>query len=95
MITKKDNKSMLEKEYDSAVMQLKTFLPGSEEYLDQLEVIERLHKLIVEKNSTKKQVSPDTVLNGVVGLLQVGAILGHERLHNITTKAIGFVRKVR
>ena len=92
---KKDKRSELRKEYDEAVSLLKTYLPGSDEYLSQLDVIERLHTMVMEEEDRKHNVSPDALVNGGVGLLQVGAILWREQLHNVTSKALGFVFKGR
>lgn len=38
-------------------------------------------------------VSPDVLVQVVGSLLGIAAIIGHERLHVITTRAIGFVKK--
>lgn len=95
MFTKKDKRTELEKEYDEAVKLLKTNLPGSDNYMAQLEVVERLNKMIMDQEDRKKKVSPDTIVNGSIGLLQIGAILCQETFHNITTKALNFVKKAR
>lgn len=92
---KKDKRTELQKEYDNAVLLLKTYAPGSDEYNDWLEVIERMHALLMAEAATKKTVSPDALVNGGVGLLQVGAILWREQFHNVTSKALGFVTKGR
>lgn len=90
---KKDKRTELEKEYDEAVKLLKAEMPGSKEYLDQLGVVERIHAILMNEEDRKKKVSPDAIVNGGVGLLQVGAILWREQLHNVTSKALNFVRK--
>lgn len=95
VFVKKDEKSELRKKYDEAVELLGTFVSGSKEYLDQLDVVERIHKMLMEEECHKKTVSPDSIVAGAIGLLQVGAIIGHERFHNITTKAMNFVFKGR
>lgn len=95
VFVKKDKRTELEKEYDNAVKLLKAYIPSSDVYNDQLEIVERLHKMLMEEDDHKKKVSPDAILNGCVGLLQVGAILWREQLHNVTSKAIGFVFKGR
>lgn len=92
---KKDKRTEIEKEYDESVKLLKTYVPGSKDYLDQLEVVERIHTILMDEEDRKKKVSPDAVVNGTVGLLQIGAILWHEQFHNITTKALNFVTKGR
>lgn len=94
-LTKKDKRTELEKEYDNAVSMLKTYLPGSDEYLSQLDVVERLHEMLMTEKENERKVSPDSIINGTVGLLQVGAILWREQLHNVTSKALNFVFKGR
>ena len=95
VFVKKDKRTELEKEYDNAVKLLKTCLPNSDDYNAQLEVVERLHKMLMEEDDHKKKVSPDALVNGGVGLLQVGAILWREQFHNVTSRALNFVMKGR
>lgn len=95
VFVKKDKRSELEKEYENAVKLLKTESPGSDGYRAQLDVVERLHTMLMDEKDRKRTVSPDAIVTGCVGLLQVGGILCHERLHNITTKAMNFVFKGR
>lgn len=95
VFAKKDKRSDIEKEYDEAVLLLKTYLPGSKDYLEQLSVIERIHTILMDEEDRKKKVNPDAVIGGAVGLLQVGAILWREQLHNVTSRAINFCFKGR
>ena len=95
MFTKKDKRTEIEKEYDEAVKLLKTYVPGSTDYIGQLEIVERLNKMIMDREDRKKKVSPDAIVNGSIGLLQITAILCQETFHNITTKAVQFVKKAR
>lgn len=92
---KKDKRSELQKEYDEAVKLLKAELPGTDAYLAQLDIVERLNKMLMDQEDRKKKINPDTIVNGGVGLLQIGAILFHEQFHNITTKAFGLVKRMR
>ena len=93
--SKKDKRSELEKEYDEAVKLLKTNVCGTDAYMAQLEVVERLNKMLMDQEDRKKKVSPDAIVNGSIGLLQITAILCQETFHNITTKAVGFCKKMR
>lgn len=95
VFTKKDKRTELEKEYDNAVLLLRGLNPGSDLYDEQLKAVERLHSLLMAEAEHKKTVSPDAIVNGTVGLLQVGAILWREQFHNVTSKALNFVRKGR
>lgn len=91
VFAKKDERSELRKEYDNAVLLLKTV--RGDDYDEQLKIVERLHALLMAEEEHKKRVNPDAILNGGVGLLQVGAILWREQFHNVTSKALGFVKR--
>lgn len=95
IFAKKDKRTELEKERDDAIKLLKGEMPGSDAYAAQLEIVERLDKLVAEEKKRKLHVSPDTAATVVAGCLQVGAILFREEFHNVTSKALGFVIKGR
>lgn len=92
---KEDKRTELEKEYDRAVERLKTYEIGTKEYDELLAFVERLRQLVDSEKKTKPAVSPDTIVGGVLALAQIGVIVGYERFHNITSKAMGFVTKGR
>jgi hypothetical protein len=91
MLFTKKEKTDLEKEIDEVQKTLKCINPYSEEYGTVVANLEKLYKL---KNGEKKFVSPDTIATIVSNLLGIGLILGFERLNVITSKALGFVRRV-
>lgn len=95
VFVKKDKRSEIEKERDDAIKLLKAKIPGSDGYLDQLKIIERLDKLVSDEKSRKQHPSPDTIVTGLVGCAQVGAILFREEFHSVTSKALSFVIKGR
>ena len=78
---------------DEALAQLKGVNVDSNEYNDKMGRITELYKL-KEKNSPKR-VSPDTVAIVVGNLAGIVLILGYERAHVVTSKALGFVIKAR
>lgn len=92
---KKDKRSDLQKEYDNAVLLLKTLDPYSEEYCTQLKNVERLHELLMDEEEHKNRLSLDTLVTAGVSILQVGVIVGWEHMHTITSKALNFVLKGR
>lgn len=94
-LKKDDKKSELEKEYENAVKLLRTCTPNTSDYDAQLKVVERFHEMLMAEESYKRKVSPDAIIAGAVGVFQVGAILWHERAHNVLTKALQFVIKGR
>lgn len=95
MKSKKDKRSDLRKEYDNAVVLLKTIIPGSDEYQTQLKTVERLHKLLMDEEEHKNKISLDGVLACMTNLLGIGIIVGYEQFHHIGSKAINFVLKGR
>ena len=93
LIKKKDKRTNLEREIDHLVASLEYIDVFSEEYLKQVELIERLNKLKVDK---KPKISPETV--AIVGgaILQTVMILYREELgHVITSKAMQLVLRGR
>lgn len=96
MKTKKDKRSDLRKEYDAAVLCLRTINPIHEkEYAEQLKNVERLHKLLMDEESVRVRVSPDGLLACATNLLGIGIIVSYEQLHHIGSKAINFIMKGR
>lgn len=65
----------------------------SEEYKNRMAQIERLFKL--KEHSAPKPVSRDTMVIAATNLIGIGMILGWERAHVVTSKALGFVMKSR
>lgn len=57
-----------------------------------LELAEKRQKL---KDASRFKVSPDTIVVGLINLVGIGLILGHEKLNVITSKALGFVIRGR
>lgn len=68
--------------------------PSTDEYAKIADQIVKLTKLQSEVTS-KSRVSADTMALIAANLAGIVLIIGHERLHVITTKAIGFVSKLK
>ena len=93
ILKRKDKRTALEKEIESLLKCMKNVEPDTEEYGRMSDNLETLYSA---KGKDKPwRISPDTIFVGVVGLLQVGMILGHERLHVVTSKAMNYVFKGR
>lgn len=93
MFTKKTDidKTALETEIDSVLAQMAPLEADAEEYAKMLAHLEKLYAL---KSLTKdNSVSSDTVLAIIGNLAGIGMILGYERAHIVTSKALGFVLK--
>ena len=67
--------------------------PGSKEYKKLLAQLETLQNL--NEKPKKFEVSGDTLVLAGINLLGIVMILKHENLHVISTKALGFVSKLR
>lgn len=91
----RDKRTPLEKEYENAVLMLRACAPMSEDYDSQLRTVEKLHELLLAEKEQKKKLEPGEMLEAGLRALSILAILEHEQLHNITTKAMQFVSKGR
>lgn len=78
---------------DEVFERLSDFAPETKEYAAISDQLVKLMKL-QEELSSKKRLSPDTLAVVAGNLVGIVAILGHERAHVITTKALGFVMKL-
>lgn len=78
---------------DLATTKLLDYEPGTPEYDKILEQLEKLNKIA---NSQKSEpLSKDGLFGMIANLAGIGMIIHHERLHVITSKAVGFVRTLR
>jgi hypothetical protein len=66
--------------------------PESREYAA---VVDQLQKLYSLKDNSKSYVSPDTLAMVAGNLAGILLIVGHERAHVVTSKAINFLLKLR
>jgi hypothetical protein len=84
---------MIEGELDRALIRLKTDLFDSEDYKKTLALIERLHDML--ETEKPAYVSKDTIVNAATNLLGILLIIKHEHVNVITSKALGFVTRLR
>lgn len=87
------NEALLEENIEAVLKELKNNdTPGSESYA---ETVDQLTKLYAIKHENRaRRVSPDTMATIAAHLIGIGFIVGYERTHIITSKALGFVKKV-
>lgn len=78
---------------DKLHTQLLSMDPKSEEYSKVLDTLLKLHKTQAENRP--RSVSPDVLVSAAASLLGIILILHYERTEIVTTKAIGFVPKMR
>jgi hypothetical protein len=83
----------LQKEIDALLLVMDDTDKTSDEYAKLLSHLTKLYNL--KEDNSKRSVSADTkavVLGNLVGILM---IVGHERAHVVTSKALNFVMKAR
>lgn len=94
MFTKQtETESMLDAEIRAALVRLGDLPKTDKEYGDLLERIAKLHKIKAEEQPEK--ISPNNALLVAANILGILAILGHEHVAPITSKAVGFLIKPR
>ncbi|QFG09326.1 hypothetical protein SEA_SLOOPYJOE_31 [Arthrobacter phage Sloopyjoe] len=92
---KPENRPGLEKAIDDALLELSKTQSGTPEYKAILEEIEKLYALRLPEPEAAKPVSKDALVAGAVNLAGIILIINHEKLHVISTKALGFVGKFK
>lgn len=90
MKEKKDKRTNLQKEQDAILEYMSTLDPRSNDYA---RCVTQLGKLFAMEPNKSEGIKPDTWLNAGVSILQIGMILGHEKMHVITSKAMNFVKR--
>ena len=81
--------------FDDFVTQLESTAPGTDEAAELIKQMEALSK-IVSASRAHDDAKINTLLGGMMSLLGIAGILTYEYTgHVITTKAIGFVSKIR
>jgi len=91
--TENETLSLLDAEIVTALAALKNLEKTSDEYGNVIDRISKLHKLKAEESP--KRVSPDNALVVAANLVGILAIIHHERVGLITSKAVGFILKPR
>ena len=89
----KKEKTMLEKEIEAILLDMKDMDLNSDEYEVALNHLSQLYEIKMKEK--KWNVSPDTMAVVVANLLGIILILKHEEMNIITSKALSFVMKGR
>lgn len=90
---KPNNKAGLEKAIDRVLTEMDNETTDSEQYAAMVNQLQKLHEM--KTTESKPRVSPETALTVGANLLGILMIVGHERTHIVTSKALGFVLKLR
>ena len=85
--------SALDLEIKSVLNKMQDITPDTDEYGLLLDRLEKLYKMKVSDKDDRKRVSADTIVMVGANLAGIVMILGFERAHVITSKALSFVLK--
>lgn len=83
----------LEEAIADLLSELKGHDTTSDEYAQTVKQLQKLHAL--KENERPSRVDPNTLLTVGANLAGILMIVGHERAHIVTSKAIQFVLKAR
>lgn len=86
------NDQLLNETIERVMQDMKSEEPNTEKFAQMREQLTELYKIRNETRS--RRVSPDTLATIGANLLGIGIIVGHERTHIVTSKALGFIRKL-
>lgn len=91
-LTKKDKRTKEEVKLDERIELLADQAQSPEEVGKVQQLIKNREEI---KNCKKSKVDPNVVISGIVGLVQIGAIIKAEDIRVLTSKAMNFVHKGR
>jgi len=92
-INKPQSKTPLDEVIEDALEQLKGLDVSDEKYTNQVDNVEKLMKL--RHIERPERLSKDTLAMVAGNLFGILVIVGHERAHIVTSKALNFVLKSR
>lgn len=85
-------KTNLDKAIDDLYLQMDDLTGDTQEYAKMADQLVKLHAL--KMNESSRRVSPDVKATILANLLGILIIVTHERVHVVTTKALGFIKKL-
>lgn len=91
MFQKPPTDHQLQAAIDRIYSELNNFDPDSDEYAKHVSQLSKLYAL--KENPSDKRVSPDTWVTAGAYLLGIIVIVGYERTHVVTSKAMAFIKK--
>lgn len=90
---KSKSKSKLDEAIEQALTELNGYEASDEGYKHIMDVLEKLYKFKAQESP--ERFSKDTLAVVAGNLLGIIVIVGHERAHVVTSKALNFVMKSR
>lgn len=92
MFTLKKDKSRLDEEIDKLTKSLVNLEVTSKEYTSTVEQISKLHK--IRQDSKPDRPSWNTGLTVAANILGIILITRYEKEHVVTSKALGFIKRI-
>lgn len=94
---KEKEKTPLEEERDRILKEMSNCDPATEVYQTLARRLTELSEIDVKyKQSTKKEkISPNAIASGVIGLIELVAIMTYEKSHVLATKAFSRIMRGR
>jgi hypothetical protein len=89
----KDKPSAIDEAIDRVLETMKETEPDSDEYGFLIARLDKLHSIKIAEKVNQNRVSADAVVTIAANLFGIILILGFERAHVVTSKALGFVMK--
>lgn len=83
----------LQKAIDELLIEMELHSATSDEYANMADQLSKLYSL--KEIDSKKRVSPDTLAMIAANIAGIVLIVGHERAHVVTSKAVSFIWKLR
>lgn len=93
MFRKPKSNTSLENAIDTALIEITGRDPSTTEFITSVDQIAKLHKMKVSEKPSA--LSRDTILLCVTNVAAIILIIRHEEFNNITSKALGFVPKLK
>lgn len=90
---KQQEPTKLDQAIDAVFADMSGFTSDADEYNAMTDQLEKLYKL--KEIDAPKRISPDTLAIVSANLIGIIIIVGHERAHIVTSKALTFVLKMR
>lgn len=87
------SKSKLDEVIDNVFSEMAGESSDSEEYAKMVDQLTKLYALRDTQNP--KRISPDTLAIVLGNLLGIVIIVGHERAHVVTSRALSFIMKLK
>lgn len=82
----------IEKAIDAVLAEMVDLSAESEEYAKMVNQLSKLHEM--KTKESPRRPSPDALVSAAASLLSVLLIVNYERVHVVTTRALGIIPKV-